>query len=71
MMRKAIATAPGQPTEYVDLTTQEESRRQADAQAHINRPPPIPKFDGIAKALEQAPDWAAAKGLIAQWLRDQ
>ena len=68
-MRKAIATPDGM--EYVDLTPAEEAQRQIEANAHANRPPPIPRFEGIAKAIEQSPDWAAAKGLIAQWMRDQ
>ena len=68
-MRKAIATPDGMT--YVDLTPAEEAQRQAEANAHANRPPPIPRFEGVATAIENAPDWTAAKGLIVQWMRGQ
>lgn len=66
-MKKAIATPPGQPEKYVDLTPAEQAQRQKDAERQ--RKPYVPRFEAEAVAVESAADLAAVKAVVAEALR--
>jgi hypothetical protein len=58
-MKRAIATAPGEPTQYVDLTVEEIAERQAEAELPMPVAPLSQRLETMLLTAVQQPGAAA------------